>query len=161
MRYIPLRVERSGEFDLDYDRFAMVPLTETVQPIGKIFKRSVLRQHERERTLRRPLSRGLTETRRDGFLASFPPKAGDRAGLALPRLVTAPERIAHSRRRDGCGRLGNYSVLSQTRSEKLYSARSQPVGWPRRLSKERYVFKSISRTMRWRLTIGPTPPHAE
>jgi hypothetical protein len=35
---------------LDYDLFAMVPLTETVQPIGKIFKRSVLRQHERERT---------------------------------------------------------------------------------------------------------------
>jgi hypothetical protein len=46
-----LGVERSGEFDLDYDGFAMVPLTETVQPIGKIFKRSVLRHHERERTL--------------------------------------------------------------------------------------------------------------
>ena len=38
-----LGVERSGEFDLDYDGFAMVPLTETVQPIGKIFKRGVLR----------------------------------------------------------------------------------------------------------------------
>ncbi len=46
-----LGVERSGEFDLDSDGFAMVPLTETVQPIGKIFKRSVLRQHERERTV--------------------------------------------------------------------------------------------------------------
>jgi hypothetical protein len=45
-----LGVERSGEFDLDYDGFAMMPLTETVQPIGKMFKRSVLRQHERERT---------------------------------------------------------------------------------------------------------------
>jgi hypothetical protein len=45
-----LGIERSGEFDLDYDGFAMMPLTETVQPIGKIFKRSVLRQHERERT---------------------------------------------------------------------------------------------------------------
>jgi hypothetical protein len=44
-------VERSGEFDLDYDGFATMPLTETVQPIGKIFKRSVLRQHERERTV--------------------------------------------------------------------------------------------------------------
>jgi hypothetical protein len=46
-----LGVERSGEFDLDYDGFAVVPLTETVQPIGKIFKRSVLRQHEREHTV--------------------------------------------------------------------------------------------------------------
>jgi hypothetical protein len=35
-----LGVERSGEFYLDYDGFATVPLTETVQPIGKIFKRS-------------------------------------------------------------------------------------------------------------------------
>jgi len=41
-----LGVERSGEFDLDYDGFATVPLSETVQPIGKIFKRSVLRQHD-------------------------------------------------------------------------------------------------------------------
>jgi hypothetical protein len=46
-----LGVERSGEFDLDCDGFATVPLTETVQPIGKIFKRSILRQHERERTV--------------------------------------------------------------------------------------------------------------
>ena len=36
----------SGEFDLDCDRLAAVPLTETVQPIGKIFERSVLQQHE-------------------------------------------------------------------------------------------------------------------
>jgi hypothetical protein len=34
---------RSGDFDLDCDGFAMVPLTETVQPIGTIFERSVLR----------------------------------------------------------------------------------------------------------------------
>ena len=40
----------SGEFDLDCDRLAVLPL-ETVQAIGKIFERSVLRQHERKRTV--------------------------------------------------------------------------------------------------------------
>jgi hypothetical protein len=40
------RASLSGEFDLDCDRLAAVPLTETVQPIGKIFERSVLQQHE-------------------------------------------------------------------------------------------------------------------
>jgi hypothetical protein len=46
-----LRVERSGEFDRDCDRLAVVPLAETVQAIGKIFERCVLRQHERKRTI--------------------------------------------------------------------------------------------------------------
>ena len=33
------RHRRGGEFDLDCDRLAVVPLTETVQAIGKIFER--------------------------------------------------------------------------------------------------------------------------
>src|SRR5580692_1201862 len=60
-----------------------------------------------------PLSRGLAETRHDGCLASFPPKTGDRAGLAPPRrsnlASVAVELIHDSRQEDGCGRLGNYS----------------------------------------------------
>jgi hypothetical protein len=38
-----LGVGRNGEFDLDSDRLAVVPLTETVQAIGEIFERCVLR----------------------------------------------------------------------------------------------------------------------
>ena len=43
---------RSGEFDLDYDRFALVPFIQIAQAIGKIFERSVLRQHVRKLTVR-------------------------------------------------------------------------------------------------------------
>jgi len=46
-----LDVGRSGEFHLDCNRFAVVPLIQIAQAIGKIFERSVLRQHERKRTL--------------------------------------------------------------------------------------------------------------
>jgi len=46
-----LGVERSGEFNLDCDRLAVVPLTATVQAIGKISERCVLRQHERKRSV--------------------------------------------------------------------------------------------------------------
>ena len=38
-----LGVGGNGEFDLDCDRLAVVPLTETVQAIGEIFERCVLR----------------------------------------------------------------------------------------------------------------------
>jgi hypothetical protein len=41
----------SGKFDLDCDRLTVVPLTKTVQTIGKILERSVLRQHKRKRTV--------------------------------------------------------------------------------------------------------------
>src|SRR5438093_13420862 len=77
-----------------------------------------------------PLLRGLAETRRDGCLASLPPKTGDRAGLAHPRrsnlAIVVVKLTDHSRQRDGCGRLGNYSVSFQTRSGKSYSVRSRP-----------------------------------
>jgi hypothetical protein len=43
---------RSGEFDLDCDRFAVVPFIQIAQAIGKIFECSVLRQHERKLTVR-------------------------------------------------------------------------------------------------------------
>jgi hypothetical protein len=46
-----LGVGRSGEFDLDCDRLGVVSLSEAEQAIGKIFECSVLRQHERKRTL--------------------------------------------------------------------------------------------------------------
>jgi len=41
----------SGWYDLDCDRLTAVPLTKTIQAIGKIFERSVLRQHERKRAV--------------------------------------------------------------------------------------------------------------
>jgi hypothetical protein len=46
-----MRVGRGGEFDCDCNRLAVAPLTETVQAICKIFERSVLRHHERNRTV--------------------------------------------------------------------------------------------------------------
>src|SRR6202035_100168 len=87
-----------------------------------------------------PLSRGLAETRHGRCLASFPPKTGDRAGLAPPRrsnlASVAVELIHDSRQEDGCGRLGNYSDCLKHDRENYTLARPRPAGWPRRLSKE-------------------------
>src|SRR3984893_12481901 len=46
-----LCVERRSKFNLDCDRLAVVPLTATVQAIGKISERSVLRQYKRKRSV--------------------------------------------------------------------------------------------------------------
>jgi hypothetical protein len=63
-----LGVERSGEFGLDYDGFATVPFTETVQP-----------------------SRGLAaESRRDGCLASLPPKLVTERGSLIRDVAPSP-----------------------------------------------------------------------
>jgi hypothetical protein len=43
---------RSGEFDLDCDRFAVVPFIQIAEATGKIFERSVLRQHKQKLTVR-------------------------------------------------------------------------------------------------------------
>jgi hypothetical protein len=65
----------------------VVPLIQIAQAIGKIFDRSLLRQHERKRTLFETLpARGLAATRRDACLATFPPNIGDRADV-LTKLV--------------------------------------------------------------------------
>jgi hypothetical protein len=46
-----MRLERGGKFDRDCNRLAVAPLTQTVQAICKIFECSVLRHHERNRTV--------------------------------------------------------------------------------------------------------------
>jgi hypothetical protein len=46
-----MRVGHGGEFDRDCNRPAVAPFTKTVQAICKIFERSVLRHHERNRVV--------------------------------------------------------------------------------------------------------------
>src|ERR1700730_17358584 len=95
-----------------------------------------------------PLSRGLAEARHDGCLASFPPKTGDRAGLAPPRrsnlASVAVELIHDSRQEDGCGRLGNYSdCLKQDREKYTLLARGSRLA----ATAIKRASKSISRVM--------------
>src|SRR5580700_4644315 len=94
-----------------------------------------------------PLSRGLAETRHDGCLASFPPKTGDRAGLAPPRrsnlASVAVELIHDSRQEDGCGRLGNYSDCLKHDRENYTLARPRPTAIGSRRSSPAYFRVTI------------------
>jgi hypothetical protein len=67
-----------------------MPLTETVQAIGKLFKRSCSDNMNESAPLRTSPSLGSGSNRRYGYLASFPPKTGDRAGLLLRDVATSP-----------------------------------------------------------------------
>src|SRR6202011_6038622 len=46
-----LGVERRSKYNLDCDGLGVVPLTATVQALRKLSERSVLRQHERKRSV--------------------------------------------------------------------------------------------------------------